>query len=154
MAEACDVLLQTLHQIGPSLRVDRIDHEANHSAFQELKQLRTAKIRLHEDLTPQHVQLHQRKGLSTDFQHLKARGYKPFFMAASLKHRIGSNHLHVAKGRANKVLTAAAQAARAATLLGNCDLRTFCSICDSAPVWGRHSLGVIESVDIYGDTSL
>ena len=48
-----------------------------HTAFQASSWLRADRIRLHEDLTPQQVQ--QRRGLSTDFQCLKARGYKPFF---------------------------------------------------------------------------
>ena len=64
-----------------------------------------------EDLTPQQMQ--QRKGLSTDFQCLKARGYKPFFRGATLKCRDGPVIRKCARGEANKVVAAAAQAARA-----------------------------------------
>ena len=52
--------------------------------------------------------------LSTDFQCLKARGYKPFFRGATLKYRDGPVICNCARGEANKVVAAAAQAARAA----------------------------------------
>ena len=85
---------------------------AKHTAFQASSRLRAARIRLDEDLTPQQMQ--QRKGLSTDFQCLKARGYKPFFRGATLKYRDGLVICKCARGEANKVVAAAAQAARAA----------------------------------------
>ncbi|DBA89192.1 TPA: hypothetical protein ACH3X1_016342 [Trebouxia sp. C0004] len=69
---------------------------AKHIAFQASNRLRDLKIRLDEDLTPQ--QMKTRRGLSTDFQCLKSRGYK-----------LSS------EGEANKVVAAAAQAARATT---------------------------------------
>ena len=82
-----------------------------HTAFQASSRLRAARIRLDEDLTPQQMQ--QRKGLSTDFQCLKARGYKPFFRGATLKYRDGPFIRKCARGEANKVVEAAAQTARA-----------------------------------------
>ena len=54
------------------------------------------------------------RGLSTDFQCLKARGYKPFFWGATLKYWDGPAIRKCARGEANKVVAAAAQAARAA----------------------------------------
>ena len=53
--------------------------------------------------------MQQRKGLSTDFQCLKARGYKPFFRGATLKYRDGPLIRKCARGEANKVVEAAAQ---------------------------------------------
>ena len=50
---------------------------AKHIAFQASSWFRADCIRPDEDLTP--LQMQQRKGLSADFQCLKARGYKPFF---------------------------------------------------------------------------
>ena len=81
--------------------------------IQASSRLRAARIRLDEDLTPQQVS--QRKGLSTDFQCLKARGYKPVFRGATLNYRDGPVIRKCARGEANKVVAAAAQAARAAT---------------------------------------
>ena len=85
---------------------------AKHTAFQASSRLRASRIRLDEDLTPQ--QLKQRRGLSTDFQCLKARGYKPFFRGPTLKYRDGALIRKCARGEANKVVAVAAQAARAA----------------------------------------
>ena len=90
--------------------VELISVAAKHTAFQASSRLRASKIRLDEDLTPQ--QLKQRRGLSTDFQCLKARGYKPFFRGPTLKYRDGALIRKCARGEANKA--AAAQAARAA----------------------------------------
>ena len=56
----------------------------------------------------------QRRGLSSDFQCLKARGYKPFFRGVILKYRDGAVIRKCARGEANKVVAAAAQAAQAA----------------------------------------
>ena len=70
------------------------------------------KVRLDEDLTPQ--QMKQRRGLSPDFQLLKARGYQPFFRGPTLKYRDGALIRRCARGEANKVVAAAVQAARAA----------------------------------------
>ena len=92
--------------------VELISVAAKHTAFQASSRLRASKIRLDEDLTPQ--QLKQRRGLSTDFQCLKARGYKPFFRGPTLKYRDGALIRKCARGEANKVVAAAAQAARAA----------------------------------------
>ncbi|DBB00949.1 TPA: hypothetical protein ACH3X1_000863 [Trebouxia sp. C0004] len=50
------------------------------------------------------------RGLSTDFQCLKARGYKPFFRGPPLRYRGGALIRKCARG---KVVAAAAQAARA-----------------------------------------
>lgn len=87
---------------------------AKHTAFQASCRLRADRIRLDEDFSPQQVQ--QRKGLSTNFQCLKARGYKPFFKRATLKYRDGPVVRKCARGarEANEVVAAAAQAARAA----------------------------------------
>ena len=63
-------------QLKPrAVLVELMSVGAKHTAFQASSRLRAARIRLDEDLTPQQMQ--QRKGLSTDFQCLKARGYKP-----------------------------------------------------------------------------
>ena len=85
---------------------------AKHTAFQASRRLRAVRIRLDEDLSLQQMQ--QRKGLSTDFQCLKARGYKPFFRGANLKYRDGPVIRKCARREANTVVAAAAQAARAA----------------------------------------
>ena len=85
---------------------------AKHTAFQASSRLRADRICLDEDLTPQQMQ--QRRGLYTDFQCLKARGYKPFFRGATLKYRDGPAVCKGARGEANKVVAAAAQAAQAA----------------------------------------
>ena len=85
---------------------------AKHTAFQASSRLRADRIRLDEDLTPQQMQ--QRRGLSTDFQCLKARGYKPFFRGATLKYQDGPAIRKCARGEANKIVAAAAQAAQAA----------------------------------------
>ena len=92
--------------------VELISVAAKHTAFQASSRLRASKIRLDEDLTPQ--QLKQHWGLSIDFQCLKARGYKPFFRGPTLKYRDGALIRKCARGEANKVVAAAAQAARAA----------------------------------------
>ncbi len=84
---------------------------AKHTAFQASKRLRAMKVRLDEDLTPQ--QMKTRRGLSTDFQWLKARGYKPFFRGITLRYKDGALICKCARGEANKVMAAAAQAARA-----------------------------------------
>ena len=100
-------------QLKPrAVLVELISVAAKHTAFQASSRLRATKIRLAEDLTPQ--QLKQRKGLSTDFQCLKARGYKPFFRGPTLKYRDGALIRKRARGEANKFVAAAAQAARAA----------------------------------------
>ena len=52
-----------------------------------------------------------------DFQCLKARGCKPFFRGATLKYRDGPVIRKCARGEANKVVAAAAQAAQAAAPL-------------------------------------
>ena len=91
--------------------VELLSVAAKHTAFQASSRLRTAGIRLDEDLTP--VQMKQRRGLSTDFQCLKARGYKPFFRGVTLKYRDGAVIRKCGRGEANKVVAAAAQAARA-----------------------------------------
>ena len=57
--------------------VELISVSAKQTAFQASSRLRAARALLDEDLIPQQMQ--QRKGLSTDFQGLEARGYKPFF---------------------------------------------------------------------------
>ena len=99
-------------QLKPrAVLVELMSIGAKHTAFQASSRLRAARIRLDEDLTPQQMQ--QRKGLSTDFQCLKARGYKPFFRGANLKYRDGPLIRKCARGEANKVVEAAAQAARA-----------------------------------------
>ncbi|DBA83054.1 TPA: hypothetical protein ACH3X1_006826 [Trebouxia sp. C0004] len=56
-----------------------------------------------------------RRGLSTDFECLKSRGYKPFFRGVTLTHRDGALIRKCAWGEANKVVAAAAQAAKATT---------------------------------------
>ena len=58
--------------------------------------------------------MQQRKGLSTDFQCPKVRGCKLFFRGATLKYRYGPVIRKCARGEANKVVAAAAQAAWAA----------------------------------------
>ncbi|DBA99955.1 TPA: hypothetical protein ACH3X1_013831 [Trebouxia sp. C0004] len=68
-------------------------------------------MRLDEDLTPQ--QMKTRRGSSTDFQCLKARGYKPFFKGVTLRYRDGALIRKFAQGEANKVVAVASQAARA-----------------------------------------
>ena len=55
------------------------------------------------NLTPQQMQ--QRKGLSTDFQCLKARGYKPFFSGPTLKYRDGPVVRKCARGEAAQAAT-------------------------------------------------
>ena len=92
--------------------VELLSVAAKHTAFQSSSRLRGMKIRLDEDLTPQ--QMKQRRGLSPDFQLLKARGYKPFFRGPTLKYRDGALIRKCARGEANKVVAAAVQAARAA----------------------------------------
>ncbi|KAL0033718.1 hypothetical protein WJX77_002375 [Trebouxia sp. C0004] len=67
--------------------VELLSVAAKHTAFQASKRLRAVKVKLDEDLTPQ--QMHTRRGLSTDFQCLKARGYKPFFRGITLRYRDG-----------------------------------------------------------------
>ena len=100
-------------QLKPrAVLVELMSVGAKHTTFQASSRLRAARIRLDEDLTPQQMQ--QRKGLSTDFQCLKARGYKPFFRGATLRYRDGPVIRKCARGEANKVVAAAAQAARAA----------------------------------------
>ena len=79
---------------------------AKHTAFQASSRLRAAGMRLDEDLTPQ--QMSQCKGLSTDFQCLKARGYKPFFRGATLKYRDGPVIRKCARGEGNQAVAAAA----------------------------------------------
>ncbi|DBA74977.1 TPA: hypothetical protein ACH3X1_010320 [Trebouxia sp. C0004] len=91
--------------------VELLSVAAKHTVFQASKRLRAVKVRLDEDLTPQ--QMHTRRGLSTDFQWLKARGYKPFFRGITLRYRDGPLIRKCAGGGANKVMAAAAQAARA-----------------------------------------
>ncbi len=91
--------------------VELLSVAAKHTAFQASKRLRAMKVRLDEDLTPQ--QMKTRRGLSTDFQCLKARGYKPFFRGITLRYRDGPLIRKCARGEANKVMAAAAQAARA-----------------------------------------
>ncbi len=68
--------------------VELLSVAAKHTAFQAFKHLRAMKVRLSEDLTPQ--QMKTRRGLSTDFQWLKARGYKPFFRGITLRYRDGA----------------------------------------------------------------
>ncbi|DBA99905.1 TPA: hypothetical protein ACH3X1_013789 [Trebouxia sp. C0004] len=70
---------------------------AKHIAFQASKRLRDLKIRLDEDLTPQ--QMKTRRGLSTDFQCLKSRCYKPFFRGVTLRYRDGALIRKCARGR-------------------------------------------------------
>ena len=91
--------------------VELLSVAAKHTAFQASSRLRASGIRLDEDLTP--AQMKQRRGLSTDFQCLKARGYKPFFRGLVLKYRDGALIRKCDRGGANKVVAAAAQAARA-----------------------------------------
>jgi len=91
--------------------VELLSVAAKHTAFQASKRLRAMKVRLDEDLTP--LQMKTRRGLSTDFQCLKARGYKPFFRGPTLRYRDGALIRKCARGEANKVVAAAAQAARA-----------------------------------------
>ncbi|DBA78016.1 TPA: hypothetical protein ACH3X1_009108 [Trebouxia sp. C0004] len=54
-----------------------------------------------------------RRGLSTDFRCLKSHGYKPFFRGVTLRYRDGALIRKFARSEANKVVAAAAQAARA-----------------------------------------
>ena len=62
-------------QLKPrAVLVELMSVGARHTAFQASSRLRAARIRLDEDLTPLHMS--QRKVLSTDFQCLKAKGYK------------------------------------------------------------------------------
>ncbi|DBA92735.1 TPA: hypothetical protein ACH3X1_002939 [Trebouxia sp. C0004] len=89
--------------------VELLSVAAKHTAFQASKRLRAVKVRLDEGLTPHQMQT--RRGLSTDFQWLKACGYKPFFRGITL--RYGPLIRKCARGEANKVMAAAAQAARA-----------------------------------------
>ena len=91
--------------------VELLSVAAKHTAFQASSRLRASGIRLDEDLTP--AQMKQRRGLSTDFQCLKARGYKPFFRGVVLKYRDGALIRKCDRGEANRVVAAAAQAARA-----------------------------------------
>jgi len=91
--------------------VELLSVAAKHTAFQASKRLRAMKVRLDEDLTPQ--QMKTRRGLSTDFQWLKARAYKPFFRGITLRYKDGALIRKCARGEANKVMAAAAQAARA-----------------------------------------
>ena len=99
-------------QVKPrAVLVELISVAAKHAAFQASSRLRASRTCLDEDLTPQ--QMKERRGLSTDFQCLKARGYKPFFRGATLKYRDGPLIRKCARGDANKVVAAAAQAARA-----------------------------------------
>ena len=97
-----------------AILVELLSVAAKHTAFKSSSRLRGMKIRLNEDLTPQ--QMTQRRGLSPDFQLLKARGYKPFFRGPTLKYRDGALIRKCARGEANKVVAAAAQAARATVL--------------------------------------
>ena len=89
--------------------VELLSVAAKHTAFQASKRLGAMKVRLDEDLTPQ--QMKTRRGLSTDFQCLKAGGYKPFFRGITLRCRDGPLIRKCAWGKANKVVAAAAQAA-------------------------------------------
>ncbi|DBA71362.1 TPA: hypothetical protein ACH3X2_011171 [Trebouxia sp. C0005] len=91
--------------------VELLSVAAKHTAFQASSRLRADSIRLDEDLTPQ--QMKQRRNMSVDFQCLKARGYKPFFRGVKLRFRDGAVIRTCAKNEANKVVAAAAQAARA-----------------------------------------
>ncbi len=91
------------------MRTQQLSVAAKHTAFQASKRLRAMKVRLDEDLTPQ--QMKTRRGLSTDFQWLKARGYKPFFRGITLRYKDGALIRKCARGGANKVMAAAAQAA-------------------------------------------
>ncbi|KAA6424411.1 MAG: hypothetical protein FRX49_05623 [Trebouxia sp. A1-2] len=82
------------------------------------------KIRLDEDLSLQ--QMKTRRGLPTDFESLKARGYKPFFRGPTLisptRYKAGAlirkcawaRPWPTSLGQANKVVAAAARAARTA----------------------------------------
>ncbi|DBA69291.1 TPA: hypothetical protein ACH3X2_004128 [Trebouxia sp. C0005] len=92
--------------------VELLSVAAKHMAFQASSKLRAISIRLDKDLTPQ--QMKQRKNMSVDFQCLKARSYKPFFRRVKLRFRNGAVIRTCAKDEANKVVAAAAQAARAA----------------------------------------
>ncbi|KAA6419787.1 MAG: hypothetical protein FRX49_10320 [Trebouxia sp. A1-2] len=91
--------------------VELLSVAAKHTAFQASSKLRADSIHLDEDLTPQ--QMKQRRSMSVDFQCLKARGYKPFFRGVKLRFRDGAVIRTCAKDEANKVVAAAAQAARA-----------------------------------------
>ncbi|DBA87836.1 TPA: hypothetical protein ACH3X1_004833 [Trebouxia sp. C0004] len=86
--------------------VELLSVTAKHIAFQASKRLRGLKIRLDEDLTPQ--QMKTQRGLSTDFQGLKSRGYKPFFRGVTLRYRDGALIRKCARGEANKVVAARA----------------------------------------------
>ncbi len=72
-----------------------------HRAFKASSRLRASRIRLDEDLTLQQMQ--QRKGLSSEFLGLKARGFKPLFKGTNLKYRDGGVVRKRAKGGANKI---------------------------------------------------
>ena len=85
---------------------------SKHVAFQASSRLRAAGIRLDEDLTPKQMQ--GRRDLSSDFQRLKSRGYKPFFRGTTLKYRDGAVIRKCARGEANKVVADAVRAAQAA----------------------------------------
>ncbi|DBB01797.1 TPA: hypothetical protein ACH3X1_000412 [Trebouxia sp. C0004] len=95
---------------SPVLLVELLYVAAKHTAFQASKRLRDLRIRLDEDLTPE--QMKTGRGLSTDFQCRKSRGYKPFFRGVTLRYRDGALIRKCARGEANKVVAAAAQAAR------------------------------------------
>ncbi|DBB04199.1 TPA: hypothetical protein ACH3X1_013236 [Trebouxia sp. C0004] len=88
--------------------VELLSVAAKHTAFQASKRLRAVKVRLDEDLPPH--QMHTRRGLSTDFQWLKACGYKPFFRGITLRYRDGPLIRKCARGGANKVMVARATA--------------------------------------------
>ncbi|DBA96686.1 TPA: hypothetical protein ACH3X1_015537 [Trebouxia sp. C0004] len=90
--------------------VELLSVAAKHIAFQASKRLRDLKVRLDEDLNPQ--QMKTPRGLSTNFQCLKFRGYKPFFTGVTLRYRDGALIRKCARGEA-KVVAAAAQAAKA-----------------------------------------
>ena len=122
--------------------VELLSVAAKHTAFQASKRLRAMKVRLDEDLTPQ--QMKTRRGLSTDFQCLKSCGYKPFFRGITLRYRDGALIRKCARGEANKVVAAAAQAARAtaSTLQAATGSRAACSnghgpFSPSAPTWHK-----------------
>ena len=110
-------LVRSAHRLGRwkqgqtklrAILVELLSVAAKHTAFRSSSRLRGMKIMLDEDLTPQ--QMKQRRGLSPDFQLLKARGYKPFFRGPTLKYRDGALIRKCAQGEANKVVAAAGQA--------------------------------------------
>jgi len=87
------------------LRITFKSLDAKHGFFRFNKALRSAGIRVDDDLTP--TQQKERKELDGDFAQLKCRGHRPYFRGSVLKYSHSNKSHTCKKGQAHAAPSAA-----------------------------------------------